>query len=198
MTTINSLASSLYDSLKDSNSSNTSKSTNPLLNELNGTGSAIKTASTQAQSSYVLDLSPEALAALERMGNAGSTSHSYAENFILTDAQKQQIEAVLAKYKDAPFTEETYQKIEAELDALGLSPDILAMKDKARNINTTSMLISALDGASGGDGLAQALGGVRNNEDTSQTKKDNYLSSLLAKWSDISTTIDTETGASES
>lgn len=191
MTTINTAASNLYSSLKDSSNSAASQSnTSALLDAMTGSKSVVQATKTAAESSYTLDLSPEAQQFLSQNGS-GSVK-ALDGNFILTKKQEAQIAEVIAKYKDEPFTKETYDQMEEELDALGLSPQALAIKDKARGINTTSMLLAALNGT-GGD-LNQTLlsGGV--SEEQSQTKKDNYVKTILGKWSDVSTTIDDADG----
>lgn len=191
MTTINTAATNLYSSLKDSSNSAASKSnTSALLDALTGSNSVSQATKTAAESSYTLDLSPEAQQFLSQ--NGSGSVNALNGNFILTKKQEAQIAEVIAKYKEEPFTKETYDKMEAELDELGLSPQALAIKDKARGINTTSMLLAALNGT-GGD-LNQSLLGGGASEEQSQTKKDNYVKTILGKWSDISTTIDDADG----
>ena len=191
MTTINTSANSIFTSLKDAgtSSSTAQQANNALLNTLTGNQSGQQTGKASNENAFLLDLSPEAQSFLnpsDSSSASGAMTQLY-KNFILTSKQQKQIDDVLAKYKDEPFTKETYYKIEAELDDLGLSPEALAIKDKARSINTTSMLLDALNG-NGGDVSQSLLGGT--DDEQSQTKKDNYVKMLLGKWSDISTTID--------
>lgn len=192
MTTItNNAANSMFTSLNN-NSANQSKQTgSALLDELTGSNSVQQATKTVTKGSYLLDLSPEAQAFLNTSGGstASSGANAWKNNFILTSKQQSEINSVIAKYKDAPFTKETYYQMEAELDDLGLSPEALAIKDKARGLNTTSMLLAALNGS--GD-INQSL--LSNSSEQSQTKKDNYVKTLLGKWSDISTTIDDAEG----
>lgn len=193
MTTINTAANGIFTSLKDSgtSSSTAQQAGNALLNTLTGSPSDQQTGKTSNEKAFLLDLSPEAQSFLNPSDSSsanGAMTQLY-KNFILTSKQQKQIDDVIAKYKDEPFTKETYYKIEAELDDLGLSPEALAIKDKARSVNTTSMLLDALNGT-GGDLSQSLLGGT--DDEQSQTKKDNYVKVLLEKWSDISTTIDDE------
>lgn len=193
MTTITNAVNTVFSSLKDSTSSTSSNTTSALLDEMTGTQSVQQATKAAAQSSYLLDLSPEAQAFL-KTGASGS-KNPWDENFILTTKQQRAISEVIAKYADEPFTKETYDRIEAELDTLGLSPDALAIKDKARSINTTSMLLSALNGTNSDLGQALVGNGSGNvTPEQSQTKKDNYIKLVLGKWSDISTTIDADDG----
>ncbi len=189
MTTINNAANQVFSSLKDSTNPNTAKTTSALLDEMTGTNTVQQVSKLATQSSYLLDLSPDAQAFLGQSKGSG-VPNALNGNFILNSKQQQQIFDVLTKFKDEPFTAETYAKIDAELDKLGLSADALAIKDKARGINTTSMLLAALNGT-GGD-LSQNL--LAPNDEQVKTKKDNYVKNVLAKWSDISTTIDADDG----
>lgn len=193
MSTItNNAANTIFTSLNNSSANQSKQTGSALLDELTGSNSVQQAAKTATKGSYLLDLSPEAQAFLNTSGGstASSSANAWKNNFILTSKQQSEINSVIAKYKDAPFTKETYYQMEAELDDLGLSPEALAIKDKARGLNTTSMLLAALNGT-GGD-LNQSLLG--NSSEQSQTKKDNYVKTLLGKWSDISTTIDDAEG----
>lgn len=192
MTTVNNAANTVFNSLKDSTNPNSAKTTSALLDEMTGTKSVQQASKLAQQSSYLLDLSPEAQAFMGQSPNTSSAAQSLSGNFILNSKQQKQIFDVLTQFKDEPFTKETYDKIDAALDKLGLSADALAIKDKARGINTTSMLLAALNGT-GGE-LSQNLLSTPNDEQM-QTKKDNYVKNVLAKWSDISTTIDADNGS---
>ena len=188
MTTINPALNGAVPSTKDTSNSTSSKKMSAMLDEMTGSDTVAKATGKAAQNSYFLDLSPQAQAFLEQKNSRATGGDG---TFILSDKQKQQISDVIAKYKDEPFTKETYEKIETELEALGLSPDILAIRDKARNVNTTMMLLDALNGANP-DGLNSSLTGVKPDQTTSDQKKENYIKSLLTEWGDISTTIDAE------
>ena len=196
MTTINNAVNTVFNSLKDSTGSTTSNSMSALLDEMTGTKSVQQATKSAAQSSYLLDLSPEAQAFLNQSKGSSPATNALDGNFILTTKQQKQISDVLAKYADEPFTKETYDKIEAELDSLGLSPDALAIKDKARGVNTTSMLLAALNGT--GDANQDIFGKMKADnaatDEQLQTKKENYTKLLLGKWSDLSTTIDADDG----
>lgn len=188
MTTINPALGSISTATKDTSNSDTSKKMSALLDEMTGTDSVQKATPAAAQTSYLLDLSPQAQAYLGQKNAAASSASD--DSFILSDAQRKQISDIIAKYKDEPFTKETYDKIEAELDLIGLSPSTLAIKDHARTINPTMMLLDALNGTNAS--LNSALTGMQSSQASSDQKKDNYVKSLLDEWSGISTTIGEE------
>jgi hypothetical protein len=135
-------------------------------------------------SAYLLDLSPEAQKYLagSQQSTASSTLGGGTQSFTLNSKQREEISAVLLKYKDAPFTQETYNKIQDELTSRGLSGQQLSMIDKATSFNPTQILVGALTGK-----------GTQDSDPTganAQAKVDNYMQQILGQWKNISTTAD--------
>ncbi|MCD6035173.1 MAG: hypothetical protein K0R63_914 [Rickettsiales bacterium] len=134
----------------------------------------------------VLDLSPEAQSYLEglTLTSASDESATTGDNFMLTNAQRQKISEILAKYKDAPFTEDTYHQIQNDLKMAGLAPDQLALQEKVRSFNPTQVLIDALSGKEDTQKISNPL-------DTSdqQSKMNGYMDEIFSEWKGISTTL---------
>lgn len=183
MTSIsNSLANGYY-SLKDSSTSTASEDSAAakLASLLSGDSKAANQPGA-ATNSYLLDLSPEAQSYLSNLQQGGAQQKGDAE-FILSREQQQQVAAVLAKYKDAPFTQETFEKIQDELSSIGLSAQALAAKEQVRNVNPTMMLLNALNGIETD---------LNANQTDSTAKSDNYIEKLIMQWEKISTTVGDE------
>ncbi len=133
---------------------------------------------------YTLDLSPAAQQYLAGNPTSASSSISSAnKGFVLSSKQREEVSEIIAKYKDQPFTQDTYNKIQDDLNAAGLSPQKLSMIDKATSFNPTQILVSALTGKP-----------ASNASDTSdaaqQTKSTNFMQQIMAQWKAISTTAD--------
>ena len=122
---------------------------------------------------YLLNLSPQAQQYL-------SGSKSAQQSFQLSKQQQQTVDAIIAKYKDAPFNQETFNKIQDDLNEAGLGVETLKMLDKAKHFNATSVLISALTGGKGG---TEADGFVSDSE--SASKADGYLQSIVSQWKNL-------------
>ncbi len=139
-----------------------------------------------AAQSYLLNLSPEAqsyLAGLTSATGSSSESKSTDESFLLTRQQQAKIGEILAKYKNEPFTQETYEALQADLSEAGLSADTLAAKEKVRSINPTQTLLNLLNGGSN-DPLADTSA----SDELLQQKADNYMAKIRKQWEAISTT----------
>lgn len=138
-------------------------------------------------SSYLLNLSKEAqdyIASLSAAaGTTSSSTGSGDEKFVLSAKQQATINSILANYKDAPYTQETYQAIQSDLADAGLSTDALAAKEKVRSINPTQMFLTMLNG---GDSKS-VLPAV--SDESLKKKSDNYMDSIIDQWSKMSTTI---------
>lgn len=133
-------------------------------------------------SAYTLDLSPEAQKYLSGLNNGqGSTQ------FTLSDKQQQAINDILAKYKDAPFTQDTFNQIQNDLNAANLGPQFLALTDKINSFNPSQVLIDALNG--GASSNVTGLGDLTSdNSSNQQTKIDNYMQGIISQWKSVSTT----------
>ena len=119
-------------------------------------------------------------------GSAGSSASSFASanGFQLSEKQKQTIQSILEKYKDAPYTQETYQKIQDDLDKAGLSPQKLALEDNAKNFSTTKVLIAALSGQS--SDTSTSASSIQADE---KTNGDKYMQDIMKQWKSLSTTV---------
>jgi hypothetical protein len=105
-----------------------------------GSGSA------SSANAYQLDLSPQAQQILAG-GSAGQSSGSGASgSFVLTAAQQAAIKDIIAKFKDAPLDQNTFNQIQNALAAAGLSPQALAAEDQIKSFNPTNVLLEALGG----------------------------------------------------
>lgn len=137
---------------------------------------------------YLLDLSPEAQKYLSSSPQAASsTLPGQQQSFTLTAAQREQINQILEKYKDQPFTQETFNKIQDELTQAGLGPQQMSMIDKATSFNPTQILIDALTGRSNNQSSTS--------DQTQQAKVDNYLQQIVGQWKSISTTVNEDGSA---
>ena len=192
MTTISthSLASIL--SPKDNSTSGTSQqSTLPSLSTILATadGTDLGNGNTSSGNSYLLDLSPSAQAYLTNLNSNGSASSqgsatsSNGNGIVLNNDQKAKLDAILAKYKDAPYTDETFQKIQQDMSLAGIAADELAAKNQMRHLNPTLMLLNAL---AGGDGSVGTIGGSAD----IATETTNFMGKVADMWKSISTTVD--------
>jgi hypothetical protein len=147
------------------------------------------TANTNTQSpsgAYLLDLSPQAQLYLASNGqqNASSSSTlSGSQSFLLKPDQKQTIADIIARYKDAPFTQETFNQLQDDLEKEGLGAQQLAMIDNAKSFNPTQILVDALAGRS------SSFSGTASTQ-SQQGKIDNFMQDIVKQWRAISTTAD--------
>ncbi|MDE3015699.1 MAG: hypothetical protein KGI29_02095 [Pseudomonadota bacterium] len=149
---------------------------------------------------FLLDLSPQAQQIIGGMGGAASTGAASAAdifggggNFILSAQQQQQVGAILAKYKDAPYTQDTFNKIQNDLNAAGLGPSLLSLKDQTQSFDPALVLIDALNGTAT-DSSSGALG-LGTNAAGEQTKTANYMQGIIQQWQNISTTYKAQNNA---
>ncbi len=183
MSAINSLTSSGYYALNNQNSSNGQSTGNVTL--AGGLAEALamgKSTTGTEESAYSLDLSADALAYIKSINGtapAGKSSYSNVTNFVLTRNQQETLNGIIEQYKDAPFTQETFNKIQDALEKAGLSTKTLSAQDSARNFNATKFLLDALNGTTS----SSDVGG----QDT-ETKSNNFMTSVADQWARISTT----------
>ncbi len=133
--------------------------------------------SSSASDAFLLDLSPQAQSIL---GGGGGTTGGDG-SFTLTPSQQSQISAILAKYKNAPMTQDTYNQIQNDLQAAGLSPQQLAQQDQAKSFNATQVLINALSGQQTDTTPVGA------SDAQEQTKSSTYMQNILSQWQSMST-----------
>ncbi len=168
---------------------------------LNQTASGDSKSNTHA--AYNLDLSPNAQNYLSGLSQTSATSNNPLTNsdtsmsfassngFLLSDKQQQTIQSIIAKYKDAPYTQDTFQKIQDDLTQAGLSPKQLSLEDNARNFSTTKVLVAALSGQSTSDPASSSS--IQSDE---KTNSDNYMQGIMKQWKNISTTASSTESAS--
>ena len=110
-----------------------------------------------------------------------SSNRQTNQNFTLTQAQQAKIRDIVQKYKDAPFTQSTYESILGDMKSAGLSPETMAAKDKATGFSSTRVLLSALGGnfsnAGNQSGVTKA---------DQQAKMTNYMQKVVSYWKSIS------------
>jgi hypothetical protein len=132
-------------------------------------------------SAYLLNLSP---AAQQLLNNSSTFSGAPSSgNFTLSTAQQAQITSIIAKYKDAPYTQATFDQIQSDLQAAGLGTQDLAVKDQVTSFDPTGVLLNALSGNT--TDLTTQNNTSSANE---QTKAGNYIQSILGQWQSVSTT----------
>jgi len=179
---ISALNNSGYYQLSDpsAGNSNTAQSnpTNALMQALLSASSASGTAASSS-AAYLLDLSPQAQQYLNGGGaSAVSPLNPSSSSFVLSTQQQQEITSIIAKYKDAPYTQATFDAIQNALQTAGLDPTTLSREDQAQSFNATQVLIDDLNGdVSGANSLI--------NPDES-TKSSNYMQQILGQWKTIS------------
>lgn len=136
-------------------------------------------------SSYLLNLSPAA----QQYLNSGSSNSS--GNFILSATQQTAINNILLKYKDSPQDQDTFDKIQADLQAAGLSPQTLGMMDQTQSFNPTSVLLSALNG-----NYTSLNNSSQTSSSDEQTKMNTYLQNVVTQWKNESSSTSSASGAS--
>ncbi len=139
--------------------------------------------SSGSNNSYTLDLSPAAQELLNAGSSTSSTasSSSGSDTFTLTTAQQNTITAIIEKYKDAPQDQATFDEIQNDLNAAGLSPEQLAAQDQVTSLNPTSMLLDALNG-NYTDPASQSI----SQSSTEQSKMSQYMQNIITFWQNSS------------
>lgn len=149
--------------------------TNSLTNGSSATSPASVPTFASDNSAYTLSLSPQAQQYLSGLNNDSTVSNSN-EGFALSSADQQKLETILQKYKNLPVTQENYNKLQDELKAAGLAPDQLSAKDQVASINTTQLLLDALNG-NDSTGIDPAQESAKR-----QAKANNYMQNILTAW----------------
>lgn len=135
-------------------------------------------------SAYLLDLSPQARDYLNH-GAVGTISSS----FTLSQAQQSSIDAILQKYKDQPYTQDTFNQIQNDLRAAGLSPDQLAAQQQVKDFNTTQTLLDALSGKKPRNQGENALGVRKDDDRQYDAQKQNFVQSLIDQFKKIAAPV---------
>ncbi len=127
--------------------------------------------SSKGLSAYLLDLSPDAQKYLQTQQTAANAG------FNLTAEQTKTISDILQKYKDEPQTQETFNKIQDDLNAAGLSPERLSLLEKTKSFDATSVLIKALNG--------DFSDSIQATEESTKTKSSNFIDGIIKQWQTI-------------
>ena len=192
MTSISNNLTSYLSGLFNDQTNSKSTSTPSLADALAGITGSTQTDSTAKSSSsgasYLLSLSEEARNYLANHQTTQTQQSNSSGSFLLSNQQRSTIADILQKYKDAPFTQDTFNNILADLKSAGLAPDQLAAKEQVRNLNPTATLLAALNG----DSSSTSLPGQADTSDY-QAKGENYLDAIYASWQKLSTTYDATT-----
>lgn len=104
------------------------------------------------------------------------------ERFILNNSQRQTIESIIQSYKDAPFSDETYEAMMSDLEQAGLSPELLTIKEQVASINPVNIFLSAMNGE---ELNFDQLGEL--SPEIIEAKENNYMLDIVARWHSIST-----------
>ena len=180
MTSINSTGYYQLSSNTSSNSSASSKTQSPTDILLQALNSASGTSS-NSDSSYLLNLSPEA----QQYINSNTATSPTSSNFVLSSKQQQDITNILNKYKNSPQTQETFDKIQNDLNAAGLGASQLSLQDQATNFSPTALFIADLNGDTSG------AAAITSPDET--TKSSNYMQQIINQWQTISKTNNSAT-----
>jgi hypothetical protein len=174
--------------------------TDALLQAMSAMDSSGNSSSSNSSDAFLLDLSPQAQGLLNGIGGTSSAA-SAADifgantNFLLSTQQQQQISSILAKYKNAPYTQDTFNQIQNDLNSAGLGPSILSMKDQTQSFDPSLVLIDALNGTATD---SSSLLGSSTSTAGEQTKSTNYMQSIIKQWQNISTTYQASSSAATS
>jgi hypothetical protein len=190
MSSISTVLNSAYYQLSNLSSgtgstTNASNSTDALIQALNGTASDSN--SSDNSGAFLLDLSPAAQQYLNGGASSstdlGTSSVSGNSSFTLTSAQQKTLKDIITKYKDAPYTQDTFNDIQNDLNAAGLSPQSLALQDKAKSFDSTQVLLDALDGK-------QTVGSNSGSPSDAEenTKSQNFIKQVAQQWQSIAGT----------
>lgn len=188
MSTITKSTLNSYYSLSDAKTATTTsqQSSTPNLTSALAAANGGKTDSSKLAvgSSYLLDLSDNAKNYLQSLSDTSAgkgSSTSTGDGIVLTNAQQAKLTEILIKYKDAPYNDATFTRIQQDLDAAGIGADSLAAKAQARQLNPTLIFLDALNG---GDGAAGTVG----SNDSRTADATGYLKKVATQWERISTT----------
>ncbi|MFZ4541859.1 MAG: hypothetical protein ACOYNL_08655, partial [Rickettsiales bacterium] len=96
-------------------------------------------------SSYLLDLSESAQAYMNG-GSAPTESTGSDDSYAFNRLDQAKLNAILKRYKDAPYNDDTFLQIQKDMDAVGIGADKLAAQHHMRDLNPTLMLLTALSG----------------------------------------------------
>lgn len=143
---------------------------------------------------YMLDLSPEAqqyLRGLQQQPAPTVRQPAVSEDgFTLNSQQRLALASLLERFKDEPYTQETFDAIQDELDAQGIGPTQLAARYRATSFNPTASLVDALNGGNGTTPGAAPVGDAELQERSGQ-----YMQFVISEWKKLATPADDGEGA---
>jgi hypothetical protein len=180
MVNINSTSGNSYQQLFPKNTDN-SNITRPEIDI--GAILGVPTSKSTPESSYLnaaysLNLSPESQKYLN------NTTNETSKSFSLTKAQNKKITEILMRYKDAPFNQSSFNKIQDELKASGLSPETLNTRDRVGSFNAKKIFMEGLFGGALNT-IPQSSIPTRAEE---SIKTNNFMKNIVSRWKTISTT----------
>lgn len=153
--------------------------------------SALRNAGVNAVSSasgfsdaVLLDLSPAAKQYLSGLSAQAATTQgngNTSTDFVLSAQQKEALSSILDKYKDAPYTQDTFDQIQNDLQKAGIGPDQLSAKERVSSFSATAVLVDALNGGNG-----STPGSTPVSDADLKTKSANYMQDVIAQWKKIS------------
>lgn len=143
--------------------------------------------------SYLLNLSDAAKSYLATLQNSATSTSgsSSSDTFLLSPKQREALNTIISKYKDKPITQANYNDLQKDLDAAGLGPKQLAVRDQLNNLNPTRFFLDALNGSDTSNGQQQQPFGQLT--DQQQKQSENYLQSILDQWKALSPVAGGET-----
>lgn len=130
----------------------------------------------------LVDLSPEAKRYLSGLGNPGPGAVPAAqEHFHLSPQQRLALASLLEAYKDAPYTQATFDRIQDDMHKAGLGPDQLSARERVSSFSTTAALVDALNGGKGTTPGSQPV-----SHDELQKRATHYIQDVVSQWKKIS------------
>ena len=141
---------------------------------------------------YLLDLSPEAQKYLSGLQQPPAVSQPAVsqDGFALNSQQRLALAQLLDKFKDAPYSQDTFDAIQDELHSSGLGPTQLAAKYRATSFSTTAALVDALNGGNG-----TTPGSTPVSDADIQSRSEQYMQFIVSEWKKLAGPQDEATDA---
>lgn len=135
--------------------------------------------------SDTVTLSAEAQAYLDSISKPAAAKTT---GFTLNDRQKELLTSILAQYADAPFSQETYNLIQYDLQQAGLAPDQLALQEQVRAFSPSQSLMDALNNKDNNEDMFTQLFG----QPVDEEKSNDYMLTVVKQWQALSNTYDAD------
>lgn len=193
MSSVNTLFSGNFYQLNSQEKSSTSGTGNALEQLVSSVKQATTSDQSEKAATDLLDLTAEAQAYLERTQATADKSEELDKvtPFILSRKDQATLNSIINKYKDAPFTQESFQQMQQELKSANVSSEQLAAKEKMRTLSPARMFIDIMAGKEITPVVSLA------DDKSFQAKGERYMRDVITRWSEISTTIDDDGGELE-